>query len=45
MNGWLASSGHCANIMRASFSELGAASASNQGSTYGTYWTQVFADR
>jgi uncharacterized protein YkwD len=45
MTGWLASSGHCANIMKAGFTELGAASASNQSSTYGIYWTQVFADR
>jgi uncharacterized protein YkwD len=42
MAGWLASPGHCANIMNANFRELGAACALNAASTYGTYWTQDF---
>jgi uncharacterized protein YkwD len=45
MAGWLGSSGHCANIMNAGFTEMGAASATNPGSDYGIYWTQAFADR
>jgi uncharacterized protein YkwD len=42
MQGWLGSDGHCANIMRANYSELGAAKVSNSSSTYNVYWTQVF---
>ena len=38
--GWLASPGHCKNIMSASFSELGVGYAT--GGSYGTYWTQDF---
>lgn len=36
MAGWLASSGHCKNIMNPYFTELGAAEVNY-------YWTQVFA--
>lgn len=35
MNGWLTSDGHCATIMNAAFTEMGAARAGN-------YWTQDF---
>lgn len=35
MNAWLASEGHCKNIMNASFKEIGAG-------REGNYWTQVF---
>ena len=42
MSGWLASAGHCANIMNSHYQELGAACASNASSTYGDYWTQDF---
>lgn len=35
MNGWLASEGHCLNIMRKEFKEMGAA-------RVGNYWTQEF---
>lgn len=35
MNAWLASEGHCLNIMRKEFKELGAA-------RVGNYWTQEF---
>jgi|GEM_PF-2990052 len=45
MAGWLGSPGHCSNIMNAGFTEMGAASATNPGSDYRVYWTQVFADR
>ena len=40
--GWLASPGHCANIMNPGFTEMGAAYATSQGSAAGIYWTQVF---
>lgn len=40
--GWLASPGHCANIMNAAFTEMGAAYATNEDSAAGSYWTQVF---
>jgi len=43
LQAWLSSPGHCANIMRASFAEMGAATASNPSSVYQIYWTQVFA--
>lgn len=40
--GWLASPGHCVNIMNADFAEMGAAYAVDKGSAAGSYWTQVF---
>jgi uncharacterized protein YkwD len=40
--GWLASPTHCANIMNAGFSQMGAAYAVNFDSDTGIYWTQVF---
>ena len=43
MQAWLDSPGHCTNLMRASFTEMGAAFARNSNSTYGIYWTQKFA--
>lgn len=39
---WLGSPGHCLNIMRGSFTEMGAGFAENGASTYGIYWTQNF---
>jgi uncharacterized protein YkwD len=44
MAAWLNSPGHCANIMNSAFAEVGTAAASNPASTYGTYWTQNFAN-
>jgi len=42
--GWLASPGHCANIMNGGFSQMGAAYALNPASRTGAvYWTQVLA--
>ena len=38
----LDSDGHCANIMKASFTEIGMAMAKNTSSTYTHYWTQNF---
>ncbi|WP_309682923.1 CAP domain-containing protein [Polaromonas sp.] len=42
MQGWLASAGHCANIMSPAFSEMGVAFAVNNSSSAGIYWVQVF---
>ncbi len=41
MQDWLESAGHCANIMRSGFEEVGVGVA--QGGSYGIYWTQDFA--
>jgi uncharacterized protein YkwD len=43
VQGWLNSPGHCANIMRADFTELGAACIEADTSDYPTYWTLVLA--
>ena len=43
INDWLASPGHCANIMNPAFKEYGFACVFNSTSTYQRYWTQVFA--
>lgn len=40
--GWLSSPGHCANLMRPDFTEMGAAYALAPASAGGIYWTQVF---
>ena len=40
--GWLASPGHCANLMNPQFSELGAAYANDPKSDAGIYWTALF---
>ncbi len=40
--GWLASPGHCANLMNPQFTELGAAYASDPKSDAGIYWTAMF---
>ena len=41
--GWLASPGHCANLMDAGFGETGVAFSFDPDSDKGTYWVQVFA--
>lgn len=43
MSGWLASAGHCANIMRAEYRDVGVSCVQRSGSTYGTYWTMTLA--
>ncbi len=43
VNTWLASSGHCANLMTPRYSEMGVAYAVNRASDKGIYWAQVFA--
>jgi uncharacterized protein YkwD len=39
MAGWMASAGHCANIMNSRFTEVGTACVINNSSTYRSYWT------
>ena len=40
MDGWIASPGHCANLMNASFAEVGVACVpGTAGDAYSTYWT------
>ncbi|MEX5574313.1 CAP domain-containing protein [Pseudomonas lijiangensis] len=42
VDGWLASPGHCANLMNPGFRELGAAYAIDPKSDAGIYWTAMF---
>jgi uncharacterized protein YkwD len=40
VDGWMASAGHCANIMTAAFADIGVACVTgNASTTYSTYWT------
>jgi uncharacterized protein YkwD len=43
VDGWLASPGHCANIMDPRFTAMGIAFASNPASASAVYWTQELA--
>jgi uncharacterized protein YkwD len=44
MDGWIASPGHCANLMNPAFTEFAVACVPGAaGSTYGTYWTMNLA--
>lgn len=43
VQGWIASPGHCVNIMSPSFTEMGIAFVADPKSDAGIYWTQVFA--
>ncbi|MBM0103902.1 CAP domain-containing protein [Steroidobacter sp. S1-65] len=43
VQGWIASPGHCANIMSPGFTEMGIAFVADPKSDAGIYWTQVFA--
>jgi uncharacterized protein YkwD len=40
---WLASPGHCANLMNPRYSESGVARATDPDSEHVVYWVQVFA--
>jgi uncharacterized protein YkwD len=40
--GWLASPGHCANLMNPMFTQVGAAYATDARSDEGVYWTMLF---
>ncbi|WP_235692413.1 CAP domain-containing protein [Deinococcus aquaedulcis] len=42
VQGWLKSPGHCRNIM-GDFTRIGLSYVNRPGTTYGRYWTQVFA--
>lgn len=44
VDGWLASPGHCSNIMNPAFSEMGAAYAVSINKKNRAYWTQVLGD-
>ncbi len=43
MNSWLASEGHCRNIMNAAYQDVAVACVQQSGSTFGRYWTMVLA--
>ncbi len=43
VNTWLASPGHCANLMNPRYSDTGVAYAVNPAGEMGIYWAQVFA--
>ncbi|WP_181296791.1 CAP domain-containing protein [Pseudomonas sp. Q2-TVG4-2] len=45
VEGWMASPGHCANLMNPRFSELGAAYAVDPQSDAGIYWVGMFGGR
>lgn len=40
--GWLASPGHCENIMSANYADFGASCVYRSTTTYGSYWTTDF---
>ncbi|WP_200960190.1 CAP domain-containing protein [Pelomonas sp. Root1217] len=43
VDGWMKSDGHCANLMNATFRDIGVACvAGNASTTYRSYWTQDF---
>ena len=42
VSGWMASEGHCANLMNPRFTEFALACARNDASQYRLYWTQNF---
>ena len=44
MAAWITSPGHCANLMDASYTDMGVALASNRRSQLGAYWAQVFGE-
>jgi len=45
MDAWLQSPGHCVNIMKSSFTEVGVAVVLKEDSTYGIYWAQNFGSK
>jgi uncharacterized protein YkwD len=45
MDAWLKSPGHCVNIMKESFTEVGIAVVLKEDTTYGIYWTQNFGSK
>lgn len=45
MQAWLASPGHCENIMNGAYKHYAVACSSSPNSEYGTYWTQSFGSK
>jgi len=45
MQAWMASPGHCENIMKSTYTEVGVAIVVNEGSTYQVYWGQNFGSK
>ena len=45
IEGWIASPGHCENLMNASYEEVGMSGIEVRNTDYRYYWTQVFATR
>lgn len=43
VDGWMASPGHCANLMKPAFRHVGVACVANSASTYRRYWTMDLA--
>lgn len=43
MAGWLASEGHCRNLMSATFRDVAVSCVQRSGTTYGSYWTMLLA--
>ncbi len=42
LSSWLASPGHCANLMNPAYRDVGLSCASVSGAQYSTYWVQMF---
>ena len=42
VDGWLASPGHCSNLMNPQLRDMGAAYATDPKSDAGIYWTALF---
>jgi len=45
MKAWMKSPGHCANIMKADYTEVGVAIVERSNTTYGIYWAQSFGSQ
>ncbi len=45
MRAWMESPGHCENIMKSTYTEVGVAIVKNDNSTYKIYWTQNFGSK
>jgi uncharacterized protein YkwD len=45
MRAWMASPGHCANIMKRTYTQVGVAVVIKADSTYQIYWTQNFGSK
>ncbi len=45
IDGWMASDGHCANLMNAAFRDIGVACVPGGASRYPTYWTMDLGAR